>query len=263
LTPDATSASVRVVLDLTGRIALVTGAGRGIGAATAVLFGRLGARVAINYRRDAAAAESTARAVRAAGSVATVLRADLSRPGEAERLVAETEQALGPLDTLVVNQGIWKRASLVDMTPEKWDETLGVNLDGAYAVCRAAAQRMLTRKRGTIVTIASTAGQRGEAHYSHYAASKGALIAFTKSLAAELGPGGIRVNGVAPGWVLTDMSREALEGASGGEDLAKIPLGRAGTPEEIAGPVAFLASDLASYLFGEILCVNGGAVMMG
>jgi 3-oxoacyl-[acyl-carrier protein] reductase len=122
---------------------------------------------------------------------------------------------------------------------------------------------MLPRRRGVIVTIASTAGQRGEAHHSHYAASKGALIAFTKSLAAELAPGGIRVNGVAPGWVLTDMSRGALAGDGGRESLAKIPLGRPGTPEEIAGPVAFLASDLASYLYGEILSVNGGAVMVG
>jgi 3-oxoacyl-[acyl-carrier protein] reductase len=195
--------------------------------------------------------------------VAATVHADLARPGEADRLVEEAESALGPLDTLVVNHGIWKKASLVDMTPEEWAETLAINLDGSYAVCRAAARRMAPRGRGVIVTVASTAGQRGEAHHSHYAASKGALLAFTKSLAAELGPSGIRVNGVAPGWVLTDMSREALSGESGRQALAKIPLGRPGTPEEVAGPVAFLASDLASYLVGEILCVNGGAVMMG
>jgi 3-oxoacyl-[acyl-carrier protein] reductase len=252
------------VLSLAGRIALVTGGSRGIGAAIAVLFGRLGAKVAVHYRQDESAARATAEAVRAAGGQAVVLRADLSRPPEAGLLVEATEKALGPLDTLVVNQGIWKRASLVDeMTPEAWRETLDVNLDGAYAVCRAAAARMRTRKRGTIVTVASTAGQRGEAHYSHYAASKGALLAFTKSLAAELAPEGIRVNGVAPGWVLTDMSREALAGERGREALARNPLGRPGTPEEIAGPVAFLASDLSSYLFGEILSVNGGAVMVG
>lgn len=252
------------MLTLAGRTALITGGSRGIGAATAVLFGRLGARVAVNYRQDESAAQVTAEAVRAAGGQAVTLRADLSRPGEADALVEATEKALGPLDTLVVNQGIWKKASLVDeMTPEAWRETLEVNLDGAYAVCRAAAGRMRMRKSGTIVTIASTAGQRGEAHYSHYAASKGALLAFTKSLAAELAPDGIRVNGVAPGWVMTDLSREALSGEAGREALAKIPMGRAGTPDEIAGPVAFLASDLSSYLFGEILCVNGGAVMVG
>ena len=251
------------MLSLEGRVALVTGASRGIGAAIAVLFGRLGARVAVNYRQDEAAARTTADAIRSAGGVAVTLQADLSKSAEADRLVEEAEKALGPLDTLVVNQGIWKRASLVDMTHEQWDETMRVNLDGACAVCRSAARRMLTRKRGVMVLIASTSGQRGEAHYSHYSASKGALLAFTKSLASELAPGGIRVNGVAPGWVLTDMSRDALEGESGREALAKIPLGRPGTPEEIAGPVAFLASDLSSYLFGEILCVNGGAVMVG
>ena len=249
------------MLRLDGQVALVTGASRGIGAAIAILFGRLGARVAVNYRSDEAGAQATAQAVRDAGAEAVALRADVSRSAEADRLIAETEAALGPLDILVVNQGIWKRASIDRMTEDEWNETLSVNLGGAYALCHHAARRMVPRRRGVIITIASTAGQRGEAHYSHYAASKGALIAFTKSLAAELSPHGIRVNGVAPGWVLTDMSREALTGEAGLEALAKIPLGRPGTPEEIAGPVAFLASDLASYLFGEILCVNGGAVM--
>lgn len=239
----------------------MSGAGRGIGAAIAVLLGRLGARVAINYREDEVAAEATAKAVRDAGGEAVVLRADVSQPTEAERLIASTEATFGPLDVLVVNQGIWKRAGIASMTLDEWNETLSVNLGGAYALCHHAARRMVPRRRGAIVTVASTAGQRGEAHHSHYAASKGALIAFTKSLAAELAPSGIRVNGVAPGWVLTDMSRVALSGEAGRESLAKIPLGRPATPEEIAGPVAFLASDLSSYLFGEILSVNGGAVM--
>jgi 3-oxoacyl-[acyl-carrier protein] reductase len=251
------------MIRLDGQVALVTGGGRGIGAAIAILFGRLGARVAINFRDDEASAEATAATVREAGAEVAVLRADVSRPTEADRLIGETEKALGPLDILVVNQGIWKRASIAEMTQDEWNETLATNLGGAYALCHHAVRRMLPRRRGKIITIASTAGQRGEAHHSHYAASKGALIAFTKSLAAELGPQGIQVNGVAPGWVLTDMSRVALTDEAGAESLAKIPLGRPGTPEEIAGPVAFLASDLASYLYGEILCVNGGAVMVG
>lgn len=251
------------MLTLAGRAALVTGGSRGIGRAVCTLFGRLGARVAVNFVRDEKAARETADAVRAAGSDAFVVQADASIPPEAERMVAETETRLGGLDVLVVSHGIWKRASIDTMTVEQWEETLRVNLGGAYAVCHHAARRMIPRRRGSIVIMASTSGQRGEAHYSHYSATKGALLSFTKSLASELGPHGIRVNGVAPGWVLTDMSRQALMGAEAAAALGPIPLGRAGRPEEIAGPVAFLASDLSSYLFGEILCVNGGAVMAG
>jgi NAD(P)-dependent dehydrogenase (short-subunit alcohol dehydrogenase family) len=251
------------MLSLEGRAALVTGGSRGIGRAVCVLFGRLGARVGVNYRGDLAAAQETVEMVQAAGGQAVALRADVSRHEEAGRLVAEAEAALGGLEVVVVNHGIWKRASLPEMTPETWSETLRVNLDGVYSVCHHAARAMIPRGRGNLVLIASTSGQRGEAHYSHYSATKGAVIAFTKSLASELGPHGLRVNAVAPGWVLTDMSREALEGPEGAEAVRPIPLGRAGRPEEIAGPVAFLASDLASYLHGEVLCVNGGAVMTG
>jgi 3-oxoacyl-[acyl-carrier protein] reductase len=251
------------VLTLSGKSALVTGGSRGIGRAICILFGRLGARVAVNYLRDEAAARVTAETICAAGAQAFAVQADVSDPDAAGRLVAAATERFGALDVLVVNHGIWKRASIDAMTPGEWDETLRVNLRGAYAVCHYAARHMIPRRRGAIVTIASTSGQRGEAHYSHYSASKGALLSFTRSLAAELAPHGIRVNGVAPGWVLTDMTREALEGAGGAEAVRPIPLGRAGRPEEIAGPVAFLASELSSYVYGEILCVNGGAVMAG
>lgn len=249
------------MLTLDGRVALVTGGSRGIGRAACVLMGRLGARVAVNYARDVTAAAATVAEIQAHGGEATAIRADVSDPAAAEALVAEAEARLGPLDVLVVNHGIWKHAPLLEMTPAKWNETLRVNLDGAYGVCRAAAGRMAARGCGAIVLVASTAGQRGEAEYAHYAATKGALIAFTKSLAAELAPHGIRVNAVAPGWVLTDMTRHVFEGPAGAEASAKIPLGRPARPEEIAGPIAFLASDLASYMYGEILAVNGGAVM--
>ena len=161
----------------------------------------------------------------------------------------------------MANHGIWKRASIEEMTPEQWSETIRTNLDGVYALCHHAARVMIPQRRGSLILVTSTSGQRGEAHYSHYSATKGALLSFTKSLAAELAPHGIRVNAVAPGWVLTDMTRETLQGPEGKEAVRPIPLGRAATPEEIAGPVAFLASDLASYLYGEVLSVNGGAVM--
>jgi 3-oxoacyl-[acyl-carrier protein] reductase len=197
------------------------------------------------------------------GASACALQADVSRPEEAARLVEQTVARFGALDVLVVSHGIWRRASIDQMTPEQWDETIRVNLGGAYAVCQQAARHMMLRRSGAIVTVASTSGQRGEAHYSHYSASKGALLSFTKSLASELAPHGIRVNGVAPGWVLTDMTREVLEGAEGAAAVRPIPRRRAGSPEEVAGPVAFLASEMASYIYGEILCVNGGAVMVG
>jgi 3-oxoacyl-[acyl-carrier protein] reductase len=248
------------VLTLTGQNALVTGASRGIGRHTALLMARLGARVAVAYGRDEAAATETLGQMGGAG---VVLGADLAKPGEAERLVARAEEALGPLDVLVANHGIWKRAAIESMSTEQWDEMLDTNLGAVRALVSEAARRMVARGRGSIVLVASTAGQRGEPFHSHYAASKGAVIALTKSLGAELGPRGVRVNCVAPGWVMTEMSRAALDGATGDTIRHAIPLGRPGTPGEIAGPIAFLASDLASYLHGQILSVNGGAVMIG
>ena len=251
------------MLDLEGRACLVTGGSRGIGAATCKLLARCGARVALSYRADAGAAGNVVSGIVADGGTAVAIAADLAQPAAAEPLVASAESAIGPLDVLVVNHGIWTPAPILVLTPEDWDRTLAVNLASAAAVCSAAARRMAPRRTGAIVTIASTAGQRGEAGYAHYAASKGGIIALTKSLAAELAPHGIRVNGVAPGWVLTDMTREALSGSAGAAIAAAIPVGRAGTPDEIAWPVAFLASGLASYMYGEIVAVNGGAVMVG
>jgi 3-oxoacyl-[acyl-carrier protein] reductase len=250
------------MLSLAGRTALVTGGSRGIGRAVCGLFGRLGARVAVAYSRDEAAAREAVAEIEATGQAAIALGADLAIEGEAERLLARAEEGLGPVDVLVVNHAIWKRAPIDTMTAAEWDETVRVNLSSVRALCSEAARRMLPRESGTIVIVASTAGQRGEPFHSHYAATKGALIALTRSLGSELGPRGIRVNCVAPGWVLTDMSREAL--AAEGESVRRaIPLGRPGTPEEVAGPVAFLASDLASYMHGQVLSVNGGAVMIG
>jgi 3-oxoacyl-[acyl-carrier protein] reductase len=251
------------MLTLAGRTALVTGGSRGIGRAACVLFGRLGAQVAVAYARDEEAAREVVAEVERAGAKAVAIRADLSGDKEAGGLFEEAEKALGPVDVLVANHGIWRRAPIDTMTAAQWDETIRTNLASVRALCSEAARRMLPRGSGTIVLVASTAGQRGEPFHSHYAASKGAIIALTQSLGAELGPRGVRVNCVAPGWVTTDMSREALEGADGAAIRRAIPLGRPGTPEEVAGPIAFLASDLSSYLHGQVLNVNGGAVLVG
>jgi len=251
------------MLTFTGRTVLVTGGSRGIGRAACTLFGRLGAQVVVAYARDEKAALEVVAEVERAGSRAVALRADLARETEAGRLFERAEKALGPVDVLVANHGVWKRAPIDTMTAGQWDETVRTNLSSVRVLCSEAARRMIPRGSGTIVLVASTAGQRGEPFYSHYAATKGAVIALTRSLGSELGPRGIRVNCVAPGWVTTDMSREAVEGEGGAAIRKAIPLGRPGTPEEIAGPVAFLASDLSGYLFGQVLQVNGGAVMAG
>jgi 3-oxoacyl-[acyl-carrier protein] reductase len=251
------------MLSLAGKTALVTGGSRGIGRAVCILFGHLGARVAVAYARDDAAAKETVAAVQNAGADAIALKADFDGGSGAERVVQQAEDGLGPLDVLVVNHGIWKQAPIASMTAEDWDEMLRVNVGSARALCAEAARRMVPRGTGVMVLVASTAGQRGEAGYSHYAAAKGALIAFAKSLAKELGPSGIRVNVVAPGWVQTDMTREVLRTPEGRVVVDAIPLGRVARPEEIAGPVAFLASDLASYMHGHVLSVNGGSLMVG
>jgi 3-oxoacyl-[acyl-carrier protein] reductase len=231
-----------------GRRVLVTGGSKGIGAACVRLFASLGARVGVHYHRDRAAAEHA-------------FAADLTQWDAGERLVAEVEAALGPLDVVVLNHGIWKRAAIAEMTAGDYDATLDANLRGFFSVASAAARRMIERRSGSIVTVASTAGQRGEAGHAHYAATKGAIISMTKSLASELAPSGIRVNCVAPGWVRTGMTESALDA-----DPAigrSIPLGRVATPDEIAAPIAFLASDAASFITGEIFNVNGGAVLVG
>jgi 3-oxoacyl-[acyl-carrier protein] reductase len=250
------------MLSLAGRSALVTGGSRGIGRAVSLLFARLGARVALAYESDEAAAASALAEIQACGATGVTLRADLAVAGEAERLVARAETALGALDVVVLCHGVWKRAPIEAMTAREWDEMLRINLSSVREAASEAARRMLPRGSGSIIFVASSAGQRGEPFHSHYAATKGGVIALTKSLASELGARGIRVNCVAPGWVMTDMVREALASEAGAAALHAIPLGRAGTPEEIAGPIAFLASDLASYLHGQILSVNGGAVML-
>jgi 3-oxoacyl-[acyl-carrier protein] reductase len=251
-------------LGFAGKRVLVTGASRGIGAACARVFASLGASVAVHFRTGEDAARGVADELRAMGVRAETFRADLAKWDEGERLVAEAEEALGPLDVVVLNHGIWKGAPIDAMTAAEYEETLDVNLRGCFSISGAAVRRMKPRKTGRIVFVASTAAQRGEAFAPHYAASKGALVSLTKSLAPDLAPHGILVNCVAPGWVATEMSQAALDDPSLGESIRKtIPLARVATPEEIAWPIAFIASDRASFITGEIFNVNGGAVLVG
>ena len=251
------------MIDLKGQVALVTGGSRGIGRAACLLLARHGADVALGYRLDRDSAEAVREAIEREGRRSLAVAGDLSRRRDAEALVRQTAEKLGRLDILVNNHGIWKDGPIESMTEEEWDETMDVNLKGVFLCTRAAVPVMRRQGRGRIVNIASTAGQRGEAQHSHYAASKGGIISFTKSLGPELCKDGILVNCVAPGWVDTDMSAEALAGAERSRILGTIPMGRPGTPEEIAGAILFFASDLSGYCCGEVLNVNGGSVLCG
>lgn len=250
------------MIDLTGKSALVTGGSRGIGAACCRMLAQAGARVAVNFQLERPHADLLVRRIGEAGGTAFCLAADVSRPDEAEMLVDETVDRFGRLDIVVNNAGIWRGSPIEEISDGEWAEMIGVNLTGSFHILRAAVPH-LKRSRGRIINISSTAGQRGEAFHSHYAATKGAIISLTKSLAAELAQDGVLVNCVAPGWVETDMTRDSLAGEDRAAILAAIPLGRVGRPEEIAGAVLYLASDLASFVTGEILNVNGGAVLCG
>ena len=253
------------MINLTSKVAIITGASRGIGAATAIKFAQAGIRgLAVNYSRDRNAAEQVRAECQRLGAQVILVRADVSHVAAVDKMVDATVACFGSVDILVANAGIWKEAAIETMTEREWDETIDVNLKSIYACCRAAARVMIERGRGTLILVSSTAGQRGEPFHSHYAVTKGAIIAMTKSLAAELGPRGVTVNCVAPGWVATDMTEDAMNDPKQRRKIrALIPLGRVAAPDEIAGPILFLASDLASHVNGEVLNVNGGSVLCG
>jgi 3-oxoacyl-[acyl-carrier protein] reductase len=253
------------VIVLAGKRAFVTGGSRGIGRATTLLLARAGASVAVGYRSRGADADQTVAVVTRAGGRAVGVAGDLGDPAAARRAVEQAVQALGGLDLLVVNHGVWvpEDVPVARMTDAQWDATQRANLDAVLYVCRAAIPRL--GEGGRIVLVASTAGQRGEAFHADYAASKGAVIAFTKSLAVELAPR-ITVNCVAPGWVDTEMAEEpyARDLGEGRRAIERtIPLGRVASAEDVAGPIVFLCSELARHITGEILNVNGGSVLCG
>src|SRR5579863_2300480 len=254
------------MISLAGRAALVTGGSRGIGAATVKMFAQAGADVVFNFHRNREAAQQVELEARRYGTRVESLKADLGRMADAEKLVSYVLRRLGRLDILVVNAGIWNAedAPIEALGERDWDEMIRTNLKSAYAITHYAAARMISQKSGRIIVLSSTAGQRGEAFHSHYAASKGAVISLVKSLATELARHGILVNCVAPGWVDTDMSRPVLATKAGAKfATSAIPLGRVGTPAEVAGPILFLASGLATFVTGEVLNINGGAVLCG
>jgi len=258
-----------VPLSLDGKVALITGGSRGIGAATVRLFRQAGARVAFNYRTAAQAAEALATECGGTG-VCVGFRQELSTPEHGRTLVRRTVDVFGRLDILVVNHGVWppNDAPIASMPEEQWRSTLAINLDSVFGLVQAAVAQMQQQAStssspaASLVLVSSTAGQRGEAFHADYAASKGALISMTKGLATELATHGIRVNCVAPGWVATDMSAPALRDMPE-RILPAIPLGRPADPVEIAGPILFLCTPFAGFMTGEIVNVNGGAVLVG
>jgi len=247
------------------QVAVVTGGSRGIGAATVRLFAESGASVVFGYRDAAAAAEEVVKSCGADSRVLAV-RSDVSKMSGGKRLIDAALRRFGCIDILVANAGIWpaEPSPIEKMSEETWDEMLAVNLKGVYTVIRHAVPHMIEQRRGRIIVVSSTAGQRGEAFHADYAASKGGLISLVKSLAAELAPHQILVNCVAPGWVDTDMSSPILAAPAQARRIkAGIPLGRVGEAREVAMPILFLASEMASYVTGEILNVNGGSVLCG
>jgi len=252
------------MIDLTGKKALITGGSRGIGRATAILFAKAGADAAITYQRQEKAAAEVKAGVEALGRSCLALRAEISSEAEVRQAVEEIVSAWGRIDFLVNSAGIWTYLDVGSGDTGAWDETMAVNLDSVYYFTDAVVPHMKKNKKGGIINVGSTAGIRGETQHSHYAATKGALNALTKSWAVELAPYNIRVNLVAPGWVETDMCMEVFSDQAFKESVRlSIPLKRIPPPEDIAGPIIFLASDLARHITGAIINVNGGSVLCG
>jgi 3-oxoacyl-[acyl-carrier protein] reductase len=243
--------------ELEGRVALVTGGSRGIGAAVARELGDAGAEVVVNYVSSAGPAEAVCNDVRDAGGTAQALAGDISTPDGAAALVNEVESQIGPIAILVCNAGITRDNLIMKLTDDDWRTVIDTNLGGAFFTCRAVARPMLKRRGGAIVTMSSVVGVHGNAGQTNYAASKAGLIGLTKALAKELGGRGIRVNAIAPGYISTELT-DALPEAAREAILAGTPLGRLGDPEDVARAVRFLVSDAAAFVTGDVLAVDGG-----
>jgi 3-oxoacyl-[acyl-carrier protein] reductase len=247
---------------LSDRVAIVTGASRGIGRAVALRLAEAGASVVLNYLQRDHEAEQTISAMRSLGGSCCVVKGDIADPAVARRVVDEALAEFGRVDILVANAGIWEGAPVERMAEDLWDRVIDANLKGTWAACQAVVPAMKAQKSGSIIIVSSTAGQRGEAGYSNYAASEGGQISFAKSLATELAPA-IRVNCVAPGWVDTELNDPVFKKGARSEIANSIPLRRIATADDVAGPIVFLASEWSRHISGEVLNVNGAAVLCG
>lgn len=252
------------MITLEGQVAIITGGSRGIGAACAVYCAKAGADVVITYASNTKAADNVVAKVESLGRRCLAIKADIAKEKSARIVVEKTIKTFGKIDILVNNAAIWTFGEIGSFPTRVWKETMEINVDGTFYMTNAVVPFMKQRRSGKIINISSTAGQRGEAQHSHYAASKGALISFTKAISTELAPFNITVNSVAPGWVDTGLNAENFKDKKFREAVRQgIPLGRIPTAEDIAGPVVFLASDLARHITGEIMNVNGGSVLVG
>lgn len=254
---------MRLMLDLNGKAIFIAGGSRGIGRAAALMAARAGANVAIGYARDTAAAQEVVSAVMALGRKAVALAADVTDEAALTRAVDQAAAQLGGLDGLVVSAGIFEPAPIEAMTLEFWNRTMAINLTGTFLAVKAAVPHLRTRKGGSIVIYTSTAGQRGSEIYSAYATSKGGQIMFMRSMAKELAKDRIRVNCIAPAWTDTDMARGPVDAIGRDKVVAGFPLGRIGQPADVAGATVYLLSDLAQFVTGSTLTVDGGKDMRG